>query len=121
MSITVVCPNGHTLSVKDTCAGKRGLCPVCKAAVIVPAAVADGMSDDDIMGILGPHDPGRHRPFVPDESEAPRSHGAASAKAGESGNSSPPKKSCEKCNAEILAATRICPHCHTYIADLSRL
>jgi hypothetical protein len=33
--------------------------------------------------------------------------------------SSPPKKSCEKCNEEILAGTHICPFCHTYVAKLA--
>ncbi|MGQ9606856.1 MAG: lactate racemase domain-containing protein, partial [Thermogutta sp.] len=27
----------------------------------------------------------------------------------------PPKKVCEKCNREVLAETRICPYCRTYI------
>ncbi len=30
-----------------------------------------------------------------------------------------PKKSCHKCNQEIESGTHICPHCHTYIANLS--
>ena len=117
MSITVVCPNGHSLNVKDCCAGKTGLCPVCKAQIEVPRPSNHGLSDDDILGILGHHDPGRARDFSAEEPERPR-RGAGSP---EADRNSPPKKSCEKCNAEIAAGTHICPHCHTYIAHLSNL
>ena len=29
-----------------------------------------------------------------------------------------PKKCCDRCNQEITVGTHICPHCHTYIANL---
>ena len=56
MSIRVTCPNGHTINVKDSCAGMVGLCPVCKLKVKVPEP-AGGMSEDDIITVLGPHEP----------------------------------------------------------------
>lgn len=119
MSITVVCPNGHSLKVKDCCAGSSGLCPICRASIKVPRpARGTELSDDDIMGILGPPDPSRKRPLPAGAHEAP-----GSSAAGRFGLpvASPPKKSCEKCHAEIIAGTHICPHCHTYIANLNRL
>lgn len=117
MSITVVCPNGHSLKVKDDCAGKKGLCPVCKAQIVVPRPSNGGLSDDDILDILGPHNPGRTRDFAAPESERPRH----SSDTPEADRTSPPKRSCEKCNAEISASTHICPHCHTYVAQLKNL
>jgi hypothetical protein len=36
MSITVLCPNEHLLKIKDKYAGKKGLCPICKARVQAP-------------------------------------------------------------------------------------
>ncbi len=40
MGIAVKCPNGHSFSVKDKYAGKKGLCPFCpgQVAVRVPDA-----------------------------------------------------------------------------------
>lgn len=114
MSIRVVCPNGHTLNVKESLSGKVGLCPTCKAHVKVPELPHDALSEDAIMNILGTYPP------------AP-SDGGAAENGGESIDPSltgglrglPPKKFCDKCNQEILAGTHICPHCHTYIAQLS--
>jgi hypothetical protein len=53
MSIQVVCPNGHTLTVSDSCAGKSGLCPVCKAAVKVPQPDSRQLSGDAALGFSG--------------------------------------------------------------------
>ncbi len=118
MSIVVVCPNGHSLRVKDGCAGKTGLCPVCRARILVPQPEDDGLSEEDIMGILGQHDPSRVRPSVA-SGMATAGH-VMSAKM-DPQVSSPPKKSCQKCNAQIPAGTHICPQCHTYLTDLGRL
>jgi len=113
MSIRVRCPNGHTLVVKDSFAGKVGLCPQCKARVRVPMPAEDELSEDLIMGILGPHKAGPPKPF-----SAPEELPASESPSGADGNS-PPKKSCHKCNREISAAVHICPFCHTYIAELT--
>jgi len=107
MSILVTCPNGHVLRVKNCFAGKTGLCPECKARIVVPEPA---MSEDDIIGVLGPHDPsqsGMGSTIIGGRSD---DHAAASP--------SPPKKSCTKCNREIAAGTHICPFCRTYIASL---
>jgi hypothetical protein len=37
MSIQLICPSGHTLTVADAWAGRAGRCPVCKAVVQVPS------------------------------------------------------------------------------------
>lgn len=113
MSIRVVCPNGHVLKVKDSLAGKVGLCPTCKARVRVPEVRREEFSEDAILNILGPHVP----------SPAPHAAGRQASEIGDPASpggrrAAPPKKSCHKCNREISAAIHICPFCHTYIAEL---
>lgn len=44
MSIRTVCPNGHTLKIKDKYAGKLGRCPICDARVRVPVVDVESMS-----------------------------------------------------------------------------
>ncbi len=112
MSIEVTCPNGHVLRVKDCFAGKSGLCPACKARVLVPES-RSAFSEDEIIDVLGPHDP---------------SHSGCGStiinnRASDNTvtNPGPPKKSCTKCNREISSGTHICPFCRTYIASLRDL
>ncbi len=110
MSIRIVCPNGHALRVDESHAGKTGLCPACKARVQVPQIRTADVSEDAILGILGPH--------------SPRASPAATASpmtrpVDEHGVAGPPKKNCHKCYREITAGTHICPFCHTYIASLA--
>ncbi|RMG03779.1 MAG: hypothetical protein D6741_01955 [Planctomycetota bacterium] len=104
MPIEVVCSNGHVLRVKDSLAGKTGLCPVCRVRVRVPAPAND-LSEAEILDILssGPKEPEKDVEYHPAEEVPP----------------TPPKKICRKCQREILAATHICPYCRTYIAGLS--
>jgi hypothetical protein len=112
MTIQVSCPNGHSLQVNEIYAGRAGLCPLCKARIEIPKPVRTDLTEDAILGFLGPYDPKHaHATAVPDGAAPKDRHSPASP--------SPPKKSCEKCNREILAATHICPFCHTYIAGLS--
>lgn len=149
MSIKVTCPNGHTLDVKDSYAGKVGRCPVCRAKVRVPEPLG-GMSEDDIISVLGPHDPGKSGIHSSQESgdslvssssifsSNPTDSGSGvlsgisglSGIGGHSGigmngsrveTSSPPKKSCTSCHREISSGTHICPFCRTYIANLNDL
>jgi len=115
MSIRVVCPNGHVLNVKDSMAGKVGLCPRCKARVEVSRPSTDELSEDAIMGILAPTGSASTGPA----SGSMPAAGAETSAPAEVEKSSPPKKSCHKCNQEILAGIHICPHCHTYIAKLN--
>jgi hypothetical protein len=123
MSIRVICPNGHVLNVKDTLAGKSGLCPKCKAKVEVPEVKAGEFSEDVIMTILGPNVSGPSvsgvggRAVAPRDSPVPIEPSSAVPLMVE--RNLPPKKSCHKCHREILAEIHICPFCHTYIAELS--
>ena len=114
MSIRVVCRNGHILKVKDGLAGKTGLCPTCKARVQVPSIPGDELSEDAIMNILGPAKSGPVSEGVAQETAGP----VESLPGLENDRGGPPLKSCEKCNQLILAATHICPYCHTYIGKL---
>lgn len=112
MSIRVVCPNGHLLRVQDSCAGKTGLCPICRALVKVPEPTTQStLSEDAVLGFLGPQPPRPHpQPATPHSTIKPAMEGRV-----------PPKKSCERCNQEISAETHICPHCHTYVGGVSLL
>jgi uncharacterized paraquat-inducible protein A len=114
MSIRVVCRNGHILNVKDELAGKIGLCPTCKARVQVPNISRGELSEDAIMSILGPAKSGPMRDGLVHEGLDASDPSAVS----EMGQGAPPLKSCDKCNQLILAATHICPYCHTYIGKL---
>jgi hypothetical protein len=38
MGIRFSCPNGHKLNVKETLAGRRGICPACGAKFVIPSA-----------------------------------------------------------------------------------
>jgi uncharacterized paraquat-inducible protein A len=114
MSIRVVCPNGHILNVKDSLAGKLGLCPTCKARVQVPEIPRGELSEDAILNILGPAKLGPSRNGLVHEVADPVEPPVGS----EIDRGGPPLKSCEKCNQLILAATHICPYCHTYIGKL---
>ncbi len=110
MSIQVVCPNGHSLRAQDSLAGKRGLCPVCKAPVKVPTVEQPEVSEETILDFLSSQQP------IP----AQREGGPPGMHARTIGEGSvPPKKSCGRCNREIPARTHVCPHCHAYIAGLS--
>ena len=102
------------MMVKDSFAGKTGLCPKCKARVEVPEPAQGELSEDLIMNILGPGlaDPAEEHSTV-------REPERAESSAAKNEKSSPPKKSCHKCNRTIMAGIHICPHCHTYIAELT--
>jgi hypothetical protein len=112
MSIRCVCPNGHVLNVKDSLAGMTGLCPSCKGKVLVPKLQKQCISEDVILSLLGRQSP--------TERAAAESSGVLLA-ASESGiHRLPfPKKACSRCEQEVTVGTHICPHCHTYIANLS--
>jgi hypothetical protein len=44
MGIRFTCPNGHQLNVKEHLAGKRGICPACGAAVLIPTIAGSPLS-----------------------------------------------------------------------------
>lgn len=112
MSIQVTCPNGHALKVRSELAGKVGLCPQCKARVVVPQPHDPDLSEDAILGILG------HAPAARPAAVAATASGVDLAAAALSGLQGGPRKVCYKCNSEISVKMHICPNCHTYIAKL---
>ena len=112
MSIRCVCPNGHVLKVKDSFAGMSGRCPSCKGRVDVPKPQDKSISEDAILGLLGRQSTS--------ERAAAESSGVLLATSDSGLHSlSIPKKICSRCNQEVTVGTHICPHCHTYIANLS--
>jgi len=118
MAIHVVCPNGHTLKVKDDCAGKTGLCPVCKARVKVPKKQEE-FSEDAILDLLAEGaQPGANKPLKTDDLDP--EHQRKLVRGGET-QAAPPKKTCPRCNAAIPGSIRICPNCRTYVAGMDGL
>lgn len=118
MSIKCECSNGHVLKVKDSLAGKVGLCPVCRTPVRVPQPQPQhaDMSEDAILHLLGDQPPPPRQESIQDTVENLEMFSDTSI----SGiiNKSAPKKCCDRCNQEIPSGSHICPHCHTYIASL---
>jgi hypothetical protein len=109
----VICPNGHTLYVKDELGGRTGLCPSCKARVHVPKPHRGEVSEDAIMGILGPADPVIGGSSLGLGREAGPDNGAGAS----SGVNITPKRSCDMCNRQIDGNVRVCPYCHTYLVS----
>ncbi|NLF09605.1 MAG: hypothetical protein GX594_16735 [Pirellulaceae bacterium] len=118
MSIKCECSNGHVLKVKDSCAGKVGLCPICRVPVRVPQPEPQhaNMSEDAILHLLGHHVPPPRQESIHDTVENLDMFSDTSV-SGIFGQTAP-KKCCDRCNQEITVGTHICPHCHTYIANL---
>ena len=112
MAIKVICPNGHTLRVKDSLAGKTGLCPTCKARVSVPEPKHEAIDESDILQVIGPYDPGKSHVARAD------SPVAGSAKDAEGKSSKVEMRRCMSCEREIEAETHICPYCHHYIGGV---
>ena len=111
MSITVQCPNGHVLKVKNVFAGKSGLCPECHARVYVPAPQKT-MSEDDILGLMGP--PRAVPPIAPDAF----AHAVAEASDAESVYDEPPasQSGINLLNSSILKRKKLCPHCGIFVS-----
>lgn len=114
MSIMVRCPNGHVLKVKDSFAGKSGLCPICKARIDVPDPRLGSLSEDDIADLLGvppqSHYSGGSASGIALHMPETKRETTSAVEAG--------KKMCVKCHQEIAAGTHICPFCKTYIASV---
>ena len=112
MSITVQCPNGHVLKVKNLFAGKSGLCPECHARVSVPAPQKT-MSEDDILGLMGPPRP--MPPIAPDAF----SHPVVDAADAESVYDEPQpanQSGINLLNSSILKRKKLCPHCGIFVS-----
>jgi uncharacterized paraquat-inducible protein A len=107
MSIPVTCPNGHKHKVKDSLAGKVGLCPNCKAPIHVP----EPSVEDAMMDILNPSESGLSGTgFLVDEIENEDADWSPEVPEG--------MKICPKCHAEVPSGASICGNCRTYIATL---
>jgi hypothetical protein len=114
MAIRVVCPNGHTLQLKDSFAGRTGLCPVCKAKVRVPVPQRGDVSEDAILDFLGPAS------IEPPEAKEIRvDEGSNEGILQSLGFSGPRKRICEKCDKEIDAGEKVCPNCNTYLPNMA--
>jgi hypothetical protein len=114
MSIKVTCPRGHVLKVKDSMAGKTGLCPFCKDPVVVPPKEKPkGLSEDNILDIIGPASPSPSQ--LGSGIDLDEFQGSGIGKA----HHDTPWKTCIKCNRDIPAQTHICPYCHTFIAQIA--
>ena len=113
MSIRCVCRNGHVLRVKDSLAGAVGLARVQDPRERAPAAsrVRVGRRDSTYSGGARPTPPQGYLRQLRCRWPTPPPR--------ESIGRPTPKKSCERCNQEVSAGSHICPHCHTYIANLS--
>ncbi len=109
MAIKVTCPNGHTLRVKDSLAGKTGLCPTCKARVSVPELQTDPIDESSILQVIGPYDPSKSQVVGPK---------SAGNDDGEEKTSKVEMRRCMSCEREIEAETHICPYCHHYIGGV---
>ncbi len=109
MSIPVTCPNGHSHRVKNSFAGKVGLCPDCNAPIHVPEREAD----DAIMDILKPDESGLSGTTLP----TPDSDGDSDELWPREGAQSVVKV-CPKCHSEIPGEANVCSNCRTYVASL---
>jgi hypothetical protein len=112
--IQLKCPNGHTLSAKESNAGKTGKCPVCKASVRIPLLHQTGVSDSSIVRILG--DPSTIRK---NRSNTVAPARPAAALQTVNAAALPHIKLCPNCEREIDTGYHICPHCRTYITGLN--
>jgi len=125
MSIKVTCPNGHALQVKSEFAGKSGLCPHCKARIVVPKPEPEKVSEDELLEVLGPprmiHQMAMTAPSEPPTHEEPMTSTEEPKKEEaailEGSSAVRRKKVCPKC-CEIISVTHSeCPRCHTPLSE----
>ncbi len=120
MPISVTCPNGHKLKIKEKYAGQTGLCPHCQARVLVPT-----LNEDAVLEFLGPAPPPPPPEEDPDSMpvyhEPVRSSGASSIMSGTHVHGSSilvrKTKTCPKCKHQIAARFDLCPHCGLYFTN----
>jgi hypothetical protein len=118
MAITVRCPNGHVLEVKDECAGKSGLCPKCKALIKVPVPSSKDISEDDIMGIMetsAPAKPSSKDVMGDDSDDMGPGRGSGLNLTGSSIQRR--KKVCPTCSNNVSYAFTTCPRCGTPLTN----
>jgi hypothetical protein len=122
MAISVVCPNGHDLKIKDKYAGRKGLCPKCNAVVDVPQLAA-ALSEQAVIELLGPARP-RDSDTLPvhqDEKHRTKVDDDDSTVTGASSVLLPKSKICPKCRNQISATFHVCPHCRTYFDESAEI
>ncbi len=107
MAISAKCPNGHMLKVKDEFAGKSGSCPHCGSRVFVPMPVHTTekarISDDEILGLLGPPNKAKDEPSPsPPLSDTVLHPGHDAPK---------PESGIGLLGSSILRKQKVCPQC----------
>ena len=102
MSIQVVCPNGHPLTLDDASAGRIGLCPVCKAPVKVPQADSRPLSENAALDLPG---------TAKTETSPGKSLLPGGTVFGHAERGKPSVRRCSRCNREVIASLSACPHC----------
>jgi len=123
MSIKVTYPNGRALQVKNEFAGRAGLCPHCKAQIIVPAAERRTVSEDDLLAVPTPASVDQCTPVAsepqsqqppPAQREKPKEDSAA-----RHGSSTPLRRTrvCPKCCEFISMSHSYCPRCHKALSE----
>ncbi len=110
MSIQVICPNGHFLTVPESFAGRMGLCPVCKAPVKVPLADTRPITEATVVGVLQE----RSR-------ETAGSIDSENVDRGEAGGETEKTRArrCPLCNREVGDLLVQCPFCHSHLSAQS--
>ena len=127
MSIKVTCPNGHALQVKSEFAGKSGLCPHCKARIVVPKPEPVAISEDDLLELLGPpravhrvpvaDEPPPHHPTAHKEEPKKQESKREAAVSPTDSALLRRKRVCPKCCEIISISHSDCPQCHTPLSE----
>ena len=120
MAIHIKCPNGHSLTTKESSAGKKGKCPVCKCVIDIPKQSV--LTESAVMDILGDPEPTTSvyamteslftaietQDMPPPSADRPP---VASVPVSSS------TRTCPNCERDIDSRYHICPHCKTYLVD----
>jgi len=120
MAIHIKCPNGHSLTTKESSAGKKGKCPVCKCVIDIPKQSV--LTESAVLDILGDPEPTTsvyamtEALFTAVETQdTPQPSGGRPSLAPGMVPSS--TKTCANCERDIDSRYQICPHCKTYLVD----
>ena len=93
--ITVRCRNGHKLKAPTKLVGQTRPCPVCKVSVMIQDP-NQGMSDLDILDMLGPSEKLPEPPAAKDAL---------------------PERVCSNCGATIAPLRTVCAGCNCYVGS----
>jgi len=120
MAIHFKCPNGHSLSTKESNAGKTGKCPKCQSAFEVPKQTV--LTESAVLDIIGDPEPTTSVHAITeslfsaiDTQDKPPTTANKSKVAPASAAAS--SKTCDNCERDIDSRYQICPFCKTYLAD----